>query len=579
MAPGGVALRRRQERAMTQTPGASPSAAPAPPGPERWIGLALLLPALVTLLWSYVVPTISTLLRSFQRYSLLTPPQPAGTKNYENVFQDAFGTFGFGLVLILVPLIVGLVIAPVLAMAAHRGGQTARRVTLALTALPLACYAPVAVAIGWTTTRLSREDLSTPGGAQGSLVSVVAWSSIGLIVAIGTTLALAALRGRRPAAAILAVGAVVVLGVIAAGLQQFTIPQVLTFGGPGKSTMIPLVQMYRTSFAAFNFGLGSAWSIVLMLILAGLGIIAVAILLTVRARVEYAPAADNPPARNQVALIVTGVLLLLLLVIIGYGLAPWLGSLFGGNPLPKGLSIFGIEVRTWLPPLISAVVGVLVALLGGIGIGAFRPLGARSELLLLIFAPWLFVGTGPLALAGFERAEKTHQLNTFLGLIPPSWLSIPALVIFTLLMRGLSGQWRAAGSAGPRLVSMVGLPALPMVGAAVLAVWLAGAQDFFWPSLIASDPINGTAGTVGVYGIYGQFSNAIGAQSGALGLIYPIPLLVLFVLAFVALGIWYLERLAIQVGPETQSFAPQGTVPTQYAAWQGGAYPQQMDPR
>jgi hypothetical protein len=120
---------------------------------------------------------------------------------------------------------------------------------------------------------------------------------------------------------------------------------------------------------------------------------------------------------------------------------------------------------------------VFVALLGGIGIGAFRPLGAYSELLLLIFAPWLFVGTGPLALAGYERARDMKQLNTFAGLIPPTWLSIPALVVFALLFRGLSQQWRAAGGGYQRLGGMVALPALPALGGVLLLVWLAGAQQ------------------------------------------------------------------------------------------------------
>jgi ABC-type sugar transport system permease subunit len=534
-----------------QVPDAGSSAARSSGGAVRVLGVVLLVPALLTWVWSYLLPTITTVLRGFQRYDLLSPPRSVGTRNYDYVFHHSLGGIGFGLLLTVAPLIVGLLVAPLLAVFAHRGGRVARRVALALTTVPLVCYAPVALAVGWRASRLGPSDLAGPNTARGALVSVAAWTSVGLIIAVGTTLALAALRGRRPGVAVPALGAVVALGVLAAGLQEFTIPAVLTSGGPQNSTVTPMLQIWQFGFLRFEFGVGAAWSTLLLLILAVLGAAAVAVLLAVRARVEYAPVAGTPSTRNPVPPLVTAVLLVGLLVVVGYALAPWLGSMFGGTRLPGNVSSGRILANTWLPPLLSALVGVFVALLGGIGIGAFRPLGAYSEMLLLIFAPWLFVGTGPLALAGYERARSAHQVDTFLGLVPPTWLSIPALVVFTLLFRGLSVQWRATGAGYHRLGNVVALPALPMFGAAVLLAWLAGAQQLLWPELIATNPQNATAAVA----VQEAYAHGVlpGAHSSAVGLIYPLPLLMLFVVAFVALGIWYLERLAIQVGPEPRS--------------------------
>jgi ABC-type sugar transport system permease subunit len=529
--------------------GGAPSAARSSGGALRVVGLGLLVPALVMWGWSYLLPTISTVVRGFQRYDMISPPQSVGTRNYSYVVHHAGGGIGFGVLLVLAPLVAGLLVAPVLAVCAHLAGRGARRVTSALTAVPLVCYAPVALAVGWRAGRLGPSDFASPDAARGTLVSIVAWTSVGLVVAVGTTLALAALRGRRPAVALPALGAVLGLGVLAAGLQQFTVPVVLTNGGPRDSTMTPLLQVWQSGLLRLQLGVGAAWATLLLVILGVLGIAAVAVLLAVRARVEYAPARTGGSARNPVLLAVTAVLLVGMLVVVGYGLMPWLGSMFGGIPLGGGLSSGRILANTWLPPLVSALVGVLVALLGGIGIGGFRPLGAYSELLLLIFAPWLFVGTGPLALAGYDRARGAHQVDTFLGLIPPTWLSIPALVVFTLLFRGLSGQWRATGGGYHRLGTMVALPALPMFAGAVLLVWLAGAQQLLWPELIATSPENGTAAVVAVQQTY-AYGALPGRYSSAVGLVYPLPLLVLFVLAFLALGIWYLERLAIQVGAE-----------------------------
>jgi ABC-type sugar transport system permease subunit len=542
--------------------GVAPSAVRTSGGAVRMIGAVLLLPALLAWVWSYLLPTITTVVRSFQRYNGLAPAQPAGTRNYTSAFDFGFAV-GFGLRLIVVPLVAGLLVAPLLAVFAHRGGTAARRVTLAVTAVPLVCYAPVALATGWRARRLAPVGYGEPGAARGMLTSVVGWTSVGLVVAVGTTLALAAMRGRRPQVAVPAVGAVVGLGVVAAGLQLFTAPETLTAGGPLRSTMTPLLGIVHTGFQRYQLGAAAAWSTSLLAILAVLGIAAVAVLLAVRARVEYAPAGGTARTRNPVPLVVTAALLLGLLAVVGYALTPWLRSMFGGLPLPKNDSTSRILVFTWLPPLVSALVGVFVALLGGIGIGALRPLGTRSELLLLIFAPWLFVGTGPLAVADFERAKDWHQLDTFLGLIPPTWLSIPALVVFTLLFRGLSGQWRSAGGGYDQLLRTVALPALPMLGGAMLLSWLAGAQQHLWPWLIASSPERGTAGVVAVQQMR-TYTAYPDQHSSAVGLVYPLPLLVLFVVAFVALGIWYLHRLAIQVGPEPQSVPPpDGRTPAQ----------------
>lgn len=538
---------------MTQVSGAQPSAVGVSDSRARVIGFLLLAPALLAWLWSYLVPTITTVVRGFQNYGPGRPGRWVGVRYYDYVLQHALGSVGLGLLLVLTPLIVGLLVAPVLAVFAHRAGRIARRVTLGLTAVPLVSYAPVAVALAWRTSRFRRYNFAAPDVARGAYMTVVAWTSIGLIVAVGTMLALAALRGRRPGVAMLAVGTVFALGVLAAGLQEFSI-DVATGGGRAGVNRNPMMQIWVYAFTNNSFGIGAALSAVLLLILAVFGVAAVGLLLAVRARVEYAPAAHTSPARKAVPAVVTAVLLLGLLAVVVYALAPWLEATSSRLiPLPPGTSAGAILAYTWLAPLLSVSVGLILALLGSIGIAVFRPLGEKSELLLLVFAPWLFVGIGPLALV--ERDRSRHQVDTFFGLIPPTWLSIPALVMFTLLLRGLSGQWRAAGGGYRRLGRMVALPALPMLGGAVLIAWLIGAQQFLWPWLMVNRfPGVSPAGVVAYNDTYGMlYSNLAvrpGLHSSALGLAYPLPLLALFVLVFAAFGIWYLERLAIQVGPE-----------------------------
>ncbi len=49
--------------------------------------------------------------------------------------------------------------------------------------------------------------------------------------------------------------------------QVFTEPFILTMGGPGNSTLTPVLEMYRAAFERSDFGLASAWSVSLLVVL------------------------------------------------------------------------------------------------------------------------------------------------------------------------------------------------------------------------------------------------------------------------------------------------------------------------
>ena len=57
-----------------------------------------------------------------------------------------------------------------------------------------------------------------------------------------------------------------VLQVIAVA-QVFTEPFILTTGGPGNNTLTPVLELYRTAFERSDFGLASAWSVSLLVVL------------------------------------------------------------------------------------------------------------------------------------------------------------------------------------------------------------------------------------------------------------------------------------------------------------------------
>jgi ABC-type sugar transport system permease subunit len=558
------------------------------------VGLTLVVPAALALVVSYVAPTVWTVRTSFAWAALGSGKRQgaAGLDNYRLVSGEAGAAFKFALSLAVLPLLTLLVVAPLLAYAAHRAGRPARwLVRLALT-MPMVCWAPTGLATAWL---LSRGHVGQLSGQNGWVVRLAVWLTLfGLLCGVGVTLFLAALRrrelGHRPWPAMITVGGLAALAVVAAALQEYAYPAVLSAGagnalgtppaggtaGPGGAGGLglvdasrsvprtPMLAAYQQAFSNYAMGPATAIGALLLAALAVLGLVATAAVIFTGLRAEVDPVAQwsaEPagwrPGRAPAASML-GLLLAAVLVITGYGLWPWLTRLSGGRP-PPGVSTGSVLLNTWLPPLVSTVVGVGLALLAGFGIGALRPLGRWSELLLLPFAPWLFVGLGPVALAGYDHARAAHQLNSFAGLIPPSWLAIPALVIFTLVFRGQRTRWpdgdslvRVQGRGGRAdlgsestgaFVRAMLRPALPVIALVGGATLLVQAQNLSWSHLVSSNAEHLTGPLLNL-----QQLADLPAHELSVGLVLPAVLVLLFAIALGALQLFFLERVALRVG-------------------------------
>ncbi|WP_431729486.1 sugar ABC transporter permease [Verrucosispora sp. TAA-831] len=554
-------------------------------GARVGIGLVLLLPAFLALLWSYLLPTGLAIARSTTRDNLLGPATDVGAEHYRQRFeQGVVGEYRMALLLTLVPLVLALLVAPLLALLADRAGRGPRLAARALLAVPVAGYAPVALLLGWRLDRVEpRAAVESP---YATLVELTAVGSAGLVVAVATTAFLATLRGRRrpadalPAAA--TVAGLLVLGIVAATLQSFVAPLLAA----SNRAQFPLTTIVVQSLARMDVGRGSADAVLLLAVLAVLGLAATTLLLVTRARIELAdadagsrtpstpaatvgaawPASDatatptwpasTPPdsatsggsdptsggsGPARIGLAVAGVVAVGLMLWVAW---PWLRrSLRFTNdlgPVP-GAALSDMLIWTWLPTLVATLVTITVAVAGGFAIGGLRPLGRFSELLLLPFAPWLFVGTGPLAVESYLRTRDFDQVNTFLGVIPPGWVSIPALFLFTLLFRGLEPQWRAGGGFGRTMLA----PAVPMVLLAGLVTWLVSSGQLLWPWIVAQTPSTRTAP---VEALAQGTTGRVPTDELALGALLPLPMLLLFLAALVVLQVRYLDRLAIRVG-------------------------------
>lgn len=274
-------------------------------GGVAWLYLA---PALLFYVVFVIVPWLNSVWYSFFDWDGIGASTWVGLQNYLTVFTDpeqasslshAFGLIVFFSVL---PICCGLVIAALVAGDAKGRWGWARALIFLPQVLPL-----VAVGVAW-------KSIYSDGGLVNSTLRALglgAWArpwlgdfdwafpAVGLVGAwVGTGLCVvlfssaiqridqslyeaARLDGAGPVREFLSItvpqlrgeiGVAATVTVIAA-LASFDIIYVMTAGGPGTSTMVPGVEIYRLAFSYNKVGLASALSIALSVIVYGVVII------------------------------------------------------------------------------------------------------------------------------------------------------------------------------------------------------------------------------------------------------------------------------------------------------------------
>jgi hypothetical protein len=510
------------------------------------LGLLLVVPGFVALIFAYVVPTVWTVTTSFYHFAPFLGDRWAGSDNYRTAFETGFGhTVVFALWIGLLPALLAVVVSLPLAVAAHRAGTAARRVTRAVIAVPLAVATPAGFAAGWWL--LAREAFIGDNGPRALWWAVFATTG-GLAFGVGITLYLAALqrpepgRSARPAVAL--VGVLAIIAAVGLALQLFTVPFSLTSGRHRTAT--PLLAALD---ARIDYYRPTAMETMLLVALGVLGVLATVLVIATRARLEVGPTV-RVPATGRITVIGTVMGLVVVVLATGLELVPWLMRL-GDKPVDPSdrHDAAMVFVNTWGPPVLSTVVGVGLALVAAIGIGAVRPFGRASEGLLLPFAPWLLVGSGPLHTYTFDSLARAGAMDSWLGLVPRTWVVIPALFVLTLLLRGQRARWdrlRASGQPASLAGNFV-LPVLPMVALLAGVTWLVQAQDVL-RQIHQESVLTGP-----VLAWHGAHRVGTPLYWVDLGLALPPVLAVVLVLAAIALQLAYLDRLALRVGEPAQS--------------------------
>ncbi|MEV0231543.1 hypothetical protein [Nonomuraea sp. NPDC050786] len=531
--------------------------------PSHALGWLLAVPALFGTLITLVLPTVQTIWLSLQSGGVLTESHFVGVDNYHELARtgQVWRALWFTLSLAVVPLLVAVVVAPLLAFALDRAGAWPRRAGRIALSLAVVTFSPVGVAAAWLRGLLPEasglaglaQGLREPATAPGALRLIVAAATFGVVCALAVMAFLPALRagtvagapgagGGGVASGMLVVGTLLAITMLAVGLQAFSMGLVLTRGGPERSTETLAGLQYDHAFRAAQFGPGASVATLTGVILGVLGIVAVVIVAVSRLTITLTPRAtpaaeegDEEAAERGHGPVGVAVGVAALVVFVAVALVcawPWIDGVLASPDSPAGT--LRAQVNTWVPAVAGAIVSVGVAYLAALGIGGLRPLGRGSEWLLLVFAPWLFVGPGPLGVANWQNVRNMGLIDSFVALFPPLLVSVPALLVLTLLCKGLAER------TDKDFFSGVFLPSLPMAGILAGAVALVNAQDLLWPLLVAQKPALYTS-PVAQLSQLGGFS----AASPDAGAATPLIVVALALIAVAAAQLLYLDRLVI----------------------------------
>jgi ABC-type glycerol-3-phosphate transport system permease component len=321
--------------------------------------------------------------------------------------------------------------------------------------------------------------------------------------------------------------------------------------------------LYQSAFRSFRFGPAAAIASIILLVTLALGVVAGLLVVLTRLRLTTVNTLQSPEQADQqigrqrskvLPAIVLALTLLPTLGVCSLSVPPfgWLVvQSFGEGGfvrLLEQISAGRILVNTFIPPFVTAVVQLLAAYPAALSIGALRPLGKRSEWLLLLFSPWLFVTLLPLSLVSVMAAKEMGTLNTFVGLISPILFSVPTLFILTVFFMGQAPHWQRASTDSESSKSIVFfrhlvLPSLPLVGVLLLFLLFISWQDIFWPLVVNTQqeyyPLSVT-----LLRLLDIPRGGIGILAAAI-ILFIVPISFFYYVALILFQMLYLDRLVL----------------------------------
>jgi hypothetical protein len=460
-----------------------PQTAPQSSTALRIVGSVLLLVILSIALVNLVLPTILTIRDSFYNVQIISRSAPfIGLQNYAKLISDPslWQAIKHFLLNSLVQIVIVSLVPLILSLAVQQQSKRVRSILNALFSLPIAFYAPVSAML-LITIGYQQFELASILSILNSLLSFGIAASLGLFwygaIWRSNQAAIPPSQQRGP---VLISWLVSVMLVLAINLQSFMgehlFNQANSFGS----------LYFRHFFMFFQVGVAQALASMLICALALLGL--AASILIIASGLRIFRLSSMPEARpegslagtNLIRLIIAGAIFLLSLWPVLLLFADFPDGQSSSLARNLGPNILG----SLLGAGFSTVIQLGLAYLAALAIGAMRPLGRQSEWLLLLFAPWLFVGVLPLLGQYFLTARELGLLNSWFALISPIALNIPLLFLFTLFFKGQAYNQSAEDGFFRRFI----LPSWPLVLTSAVVLLLVGWRSLVWNFILSNGP-------------------------------------------------------------------------------------------
>lgn len=263
------------------------------------------LPALLIFTLVTFNPIITTIIYSFQKVNLAKSPEWVGFHNYERMFGNPlfWKAWSNSLAFLGLSIAMGFLVPIVLALMVN---ELRRLKPVFQTMVYLPSLIPIAVALlvwrqiyapdnGVLNSMLKSMGapaqlwLQNPDLVKPAMVVIMTWLGAGASVLIylsalqeipNEIYEAAEIDGFTPMRRVWYITLpllksrmliMLVLQIIAI-MQVFTEPYILTSGGPANASVTPVLELYRTAFERSDFGLASAWSVSLLVVLSAFSI-------------------------------------------------------------------------------------------------------------------------------------------------------------------------------------------------------------------------------------------------------------------------------------------------------------------
>jgi hypothetical protein len=481
------------------------------------LGSVMVLPAVAVLVLTRMIPTIQLMHISTQEYLVEEGHLlQVGLQNYRTLSSDPIfqPTLSFAMILAGVRMILAVLPPLFFALGAASLGRRLRRILGVVSVWPWAVYSPAVLGLtcifllnpsfGYATDFLT---LSQPAQVPWVILIMDGLSFAGLSLGLCSTAFLAAFKGaaegyRRKMAvrSVLILGALMVLASAALSIQSFGPTHLINLAGFGSPFYSLMNYLYEQHFSLLRSGLAAAAAMKLLIPIGLAGILAAILILTSNLRILVLPLESKPIHFSSglkmvgtfLGLVSLGVLFLFFTpVVMKNGPIlnmPGRGLITEVQQTLSGLHFGTNLLNTWLGPLVLILLVQLpVTFLGALAIGVYRPLGNASDLLLLLFAPWLLVSENLLSPALFQFLSSFSLEQTPIAMIFPYLINIPLLFVLTLFFKGQRIN-RTHPDRKPGLMPVFIKPCLPLLAIGIFFSFITIQHALMWPLVISGNP-------------------------------------------------------------------------------------------